>query len=317
MKSLRLVLALFVSTLFYSCLVPPATTYKVVVPEETLMRYRKFIPSDERITSSSYQKVVTELPDGSTRVRLYYPDKYQCIQETTYAPNDNTVLHGTYKEWWDDGYKKTDGNYVDGKKADKWSYYNLKDGLLNSEVNYKNDKKEGQEIFYDNEKIKSSYSYQYGVKEGDFIVYDSLGTVTNQGIYKSDTIFSQSLQVESMDAENFKIVQEMPMFDPCTEVSEMEARKTCAQKKMLIFIYSNLKYPADARERDIEGTARIRYIVEKDGSIKDISVIRGVCSSIEKECIRVIEAMPKWVPGMQNGEPVKVQFNLPIKFKLQ
>jgi len=317
MRLQHLLYILLFSSLCISCLVPPASSYRVVVPEETLMRYRKFIPSDERITYKSYQTVVTELPDGSFKERTFYPEKYQCTFEITYTDKSFTTKNGSYKEWWDDGDKKTDGQYTDGDKVGKWKYYNLKDGMLSLEVDYKDDKKNGEEIIYRDEKIKATYNYRNGIKEGEFIIFDSMGVVTNEGIYKADTIFSQSLVVVDVDMDKSKVAKEMPMFDPCLEESDIEARKACAQKKMLVYIYSNIKYPADAREKDIEGTALIRYVVDKDGSIKDITVLRGICSSIEAECVRLVSEMPQWTPGKQGGEPVKVQFNLPIKFKLQ
>ena len=86
---------------------------------------------------------------------------------------------------------------------------------------------------------------------------------------------------------------------------------------MLQFIYGNIKYPALARQYGIEGMAIVKFVVEKDGSITNVESVRGICNEIRDECIRVVKLMPRWDYGMQRGKPVRVQFNLPVKFKLE
>jgi len=79
----------------------------------------------------------------------------------------------------------------------------------------------------------------------------------------------------------------------------------------------NIKYPDSARKNNIQGTVYLTFIIEKDGSITHISILRSPNTMLSNEAIRVISTMPKWSPGMQDGKPVKVQFNLPVHFKLQ
>ena len=83
------------------------------------------------------------------------------------------------------------------------------------------------------------------------------------------------------------------------------------------FLKDNLRYPADAREQYISGTVYLTFVVERDGSITDIRILRGIGGGCEEEAVRVVRMMPKWTPGKQNGNPVRVQFNLPIRFTLQ
>jgi protein TonB len=87
---------------------------------------------------------------------------------------------------------------------------------------------------------------------------------------------------------------------------------------LLKWINSQLKYPAVARENGIEGTVFVEFLVEKDGSIQEVVVKRGVPGGtmLDEEAIRVIKQMPVWKPGRHNGNPVRVRFTLPIKFKL-
>ena len=96
-----------------------------------------------------------------------------------------------------------------------------------------------------------------------------------------------------------------------------EAQKECSDKTMLMAIYKNIRYPAFAREVGLQGSTIIRFYVDKDGEMRDIRVLRGICDEIKAECERVMQFIPKWNPGTQKGKPVKVYFNLPIRFRLE
>jgi protein TonB len=86
---------------------------------------------------------------------------------------------------------------------------------------------------------------------------------------------------------------------------------------MKIFFSNHKKFPENAKKNNIQGTVFVTFVVEKDGTLSDIKVLRGVQEDIDKEAIRVISTMPKWTPGKQRGIPVRVQYNLPVKFTLK
>lgn len=86
--------------------------------------------------------------------------------------------------------------------------------------------------------------------------------------------------------------------------------------KMVEYLKDNLKYPESAKKKGIEGKVYIQFVVEKDGSIADVKVMRGVCEELDAEAVRVIKAMPKWKPGEQEGKPVRTTMMLPINFKI-
>ena len=118
------------------------------------------------------------------------------------------------------------------------------------------------------------------------------------------------------------MVEQIPRLPGCENESGGEtAKKQCADKKMLEFIYKNIKYPAIARENGVEGTCVIQFVVEKDGSVTDARVVRDIGAQCGDEALRVVNLMNsqgiKWTPGKQRGRPVRVQFNLPVKFKLE
>ncbi|MDL2231184.1 energy transducer TonB [Porphyromonadaceae bacterium OttesenSCG-928-L07] len=83
------------------------------------------------------------------------------------------------------------------------------------------------------------------------------------------------------------------------------------------WLSQNLKFPQIASENGIQGRVIVQFVVEKDGSITDVKVARGVDPSLDKEAIRVVKAMPKWNPGMQRNKPVRVAYTLPVLFRLQ
>ena len=83
------------------------------------------------------------------------------------------------------------------------------------------------------------------------------------------------------------------------------------------YLVRNIKYPLLAQENGIQGRVVCQFVVNSDGSIVDIAVVRGVEESLDKEAIRVIQSMPKWTPGRQGGKSVRVKYTLPIRFKLQ
>jgi len=114
----------------------------------------------------------------------------------------------------------------------------------------------------------------------------------------------------------YKVVDEMPHFPGC-EMESKEAKKDCWQSEMLQFIYKGIRYPKAAKEAGIEGTCVFSFIVEKDGTITNIESKRPIGGGLEEECIRGIKQMPRWVAGKKDGIPVRVEFTLPIKFKLE
>lgn len=122
-------------------------------------------------------------------------------------------------------------------------------------------------------------------------------------------------------AEIFKVVEQMPRFPGCENEADKAAKDACAQKKMLEYVYKNIKYPAIARENGIQGRAVVQFVVEKDGSITDARILRDPGAGTGAEALRVVNSMnsmpAKWTPGRQRGKPVRVQFTLPVSFKLE
>ena len=103
----------------------------------------------------------------------------------------------------------------------------------------------------------------------------------------------------------FTVVEEMPDFPDG------------GLQGLLKFLAKNIKYPVIAQENGIQGRVVCAFVVNKDGSIVDIEVLRGVDPSLDKEAVRVLSTMPKWKPGKQRGKPVRVKYTVPVMFRLQ
>lgn len=122
--------------------------------------------------------------------------------------------------------------------------------------------------------------------------------------------------------EVFRVVEEMPRFPGCEDNGgSMNEIKQCSQEKLLQFVSNEINYPEAAREKEIEGMTIVSFIVEKDGSISNAEIVRDIGEGFGGEAVRVVERMNelgiKWIPGKQRGRKVRVQFNLPVRFKLE
>ena len=102
----------------------------------------------------------------------------------------------------------------------------------------------------------------------------------------------------------FDVVEQMPSF-PGGPSALME------------WLSNNVKYPVVAQENGVQGRVVVSFVVERDGSITDVKVVRGVDASLDREASRVVRAMPRWIPGKQNGSAVRVKYNVPVAFRLQ
>lgn len=109
---------------------------------------------------------------------------------------------------------------------------------------------------------------------------------------------------EESSQQIFTVVETMPEFPG-------------GQGALLQYLSKSIKYPVIAQENGIQGRVSCSFVVNKDGSIVDAEVIRGVDPSLDKEALRVINAMPKWSPGKQRGKPVRVKYTVPVTFRLQ
>ena len=111
------------------------------------------------------------------------------------------------------------------------------------------------------------------------------------------------VEEEVVEQEIFQIVEEMPSFPG-------------GEAKLMEFVAKNIKYPQIARETGIQGRVFVGFVVEPDGSISNVKLLRGLGGGCDEEAVRIVKSMPKWKPGKQHGKLVRVSYTLPVLFRL-
>ena len=117
------------------------------------------------------------------------------------------------------------------------------------------------------------------------------------------TANAQKTVVSQTNQKVYDEVEQMPEY-------------TGGMPALIEYLQTNIKYPEDAVKQKVEGRVMVQFVVETDGSISDVHVAKQVFPSLDAEAVRVVQAMPKWVPGREKGKEVRVKYNLPIVFRM-
>lgn len=133
---------------------------------------------------------------------------------------------------------------------------------------------------------------------------DQTIVLTESDTKKDVKVVAPAPQAVTSDGQTFSVVEQMPEYPG-------------GMRAGLEFMARNLRYPAKAQEAGKQGRVIVQFVVRKDGSLSDFKVLRPVDPWLDAEAIRVISTMPKWKPGMQDGNPVSVKFTLPVTFMLE
>ena len=129
-------------------------------------------------------------------------------------------------------------------------------------------------------------------------------TYTIEPFTLSVHLFDQLLDIATSEEDTvYQIVDEMPKFPG-------------GEQAMFKFISENVKYPQEAKDKNISGRVFVNFVVEKDGSVDEVKVLRSIGGGCDEEAVRVVKSMPKWTPGKQKGKPVRVSYIIPFVFKL-
>jgi protein TonB len=111
-------------------------------------------------------------------------------------------------------------------------------------------------------------------------------------------------EVGNPEHEVYQIVDEMPEFPG-------------GEEKLIEFVSKNVEYPQEAKEKGVQGRVFVGFVIEKDGSVGNVTLLRGIGHGCDVEAVRVVKMLPKWKPGKHNGEFVRVSYQIPILFKLE
>lgn len=124
---------------------------------------------------------------------------------------------------------------------------------------------------------------------------------------------TQRVETEPVKAEAPKPEVENKVFDVVEQMPSFPG----GQGALMQYLANNIKYPVVAQENGVQGRVVVSFVVERDGSITDVQVVRSVDPSLDREAQRVVRSMPRWIPGKQNGQAVRVKYNVPVSFRLQ
>jgi periplasmic protein TonB len=135
-------------------------------------------------------------------------------------------------------------------------------------------------------------------------------------IATSYTIYGQNQQGEKVIVEEIR--EEKPKEEDKRVFSFVQHKPEFpgGDKALFKYIEDNINYPKEAKNKGIEGTVVVKFVVKKDGSLTKVEIARGIGGGCDEETVRLINAMPKWIPGKNNGKEVNVAYTLPVKFKM-
>jgi len=145
-------------------------------------------------------------------------------------------------------------------------------------------------------------------RHGDTTMYGIDSPVNlSSGTFKIRIVTTEDNPAQVLERDNdtiYDTVDQMPEFPGGLD-------------SLMTYVARNVRYPEDAMNNNQSGRVFVTFVVEKDGRVTEVAIAKGVCESLDNEALRVVKAMPRWKPGRQDGQPVRVSFKLPIMFKLQ
>jgi TonB family protein len=264
MKLIFLLLIFFTTLQIYSQQMPEPQYYD----KENKRVYLK--------EDAAYYKLVFHDTSDSSMVRVEeysLADKLESIGNISVEKN---TKEGKWIFYHNNGKKRLEGNFVDGKDEGKFLKWYL-DGNLRSETNYKNNEYHGRMIWY----------FPNGAVQRNSMFVEGEETESNCFDEAGNRVTCPAFEV-------------LPVFPGGMAALNRFVSKTC-------------RYP---RKSKVLGKVVVRFVINEDGSISGIEVMKSVSPELDKEAMRVVSLMPNWTPGLQAGEPVKVRYTMPINFTL-
>ena len=175
--------------------------------------------------------------------------------------------------------------------------------------------------------IKSTVKFTAPVIKKDSEVSEDSELKSQDELNKSTATFSIA-DVKGNDDANGKDIRELKEIVTSAPVEEKHENKVFdvveqmpsfpgGQEALLKYLSTHTQYPPIAQENGIQGRVIIAFVVERDGSVSDVHVAKSVDPALDKEAVRVVKSCPKWIPGKQNGSPVRVKYTVPVSFRLQ
>lgn len=185
---------------------------------------------------------------------------------------------------------------ISGKIKSEYNYLPYSDSVktLHGPARQWNDN--GQKIMEGN--------FKEGKRDGQLLTYWDNGQLKRNDMYKDGELVEGKCYTKEGKKTAYFDYEVMPSFKG-------------GDKALINFLVRNVKYPPIARENGMQGKVYVTFIIDKEGYVTEVRILRGVSPELDAEAIRVVNLLPKWKPGYMDGIPVKVQYNLPINFTLR
>ena len=189
-----------------------------------------------------------------------------------------------------------------------------------------------EEIVYEIEELEQLVAEETVMNSEKFTAYEMEDDAPEQVTKTQDEVATSDVAIGAIDYDqgsneaehvlkvNEKVVDEVPPAVEETKVFDVVEQMPSfkgGDAALMEWLNKNIKYPVVAEENGIQGRVVATFVVERDGSITDVKIVKSVDPSLDKEAVRVLKAMPKWIPGRQNGQPVRVKYTVPVTFRLQ
>lgn len=194
------------------------------------------------------------------------------------------------------------------------------------------EEQDDEEIVYDVEELDQLVAEETVMNSEKFTAYEMEDDAPEQVTKTQDEVATSDVAIGAIDYDqgsneaehvlkvNEKVVDEVPPAVEETKVFDVVEQMPSfkgGDAALMEWLNKNIKYPVVAEENGIQGRVVATFVVERDGSITDVKIVKSVDPSLDKEAVRVLKAMPKWIPGRQNGQPVRVKYTVPVTFRLQ
>ena len=189
-----------------------------------------------------------------------------------------------------------------------------------------------EEIVYEVEELEQLVAEETVMNSEKFTAYEMEDDAPEQVTKTQDEVATSDVAIGAIDYDqgsneaehvlkvNEKVVDEVPPAVEETKVFDVVEQMPSfkgGDAALMEWLNKNIKYPVVAEENGIQGRVVATFVVERDGSITDVKIVKSVDPSLDKEAVRVLKSMPKWIPGKQNGQAVRVKYTVPVTFRLQ
>ncbi|HEX5001857.1 MAG TPA: TonB family protein [Bacteroidia bacterium] len=234
---------------------------------------------------------------------LFFSVKLAQGQDTTYLDKELLKVNSKSEAHF---YEIVTPDAIDTSRSTETVYYIS--GQISSKKSYvKQDQKKLDGKFqewYKNGRLHTDIDYSDGKINGKRLSYWEDGTPKRIDTFENDSLIEgKCFNPDGVETAYYEY-EKMPEFPGGLD-------------ELVRYLSKEIKYPNKARKNSVQGLVMVRFIVNKDGSVSDIKIVKSVDERLDSEAVRVVQNMPHWDPGTQDGESVRVVFNLPIRFKLK